>query len=170
MILNNYFKWQGAQEMYGNRNFGSSTGEKMGVVDTTGAITPMLFKYANTRASYNFSLGTQVDCQLGSGTGDFDPDDYTLANDVTSSFGTTTYTFAYEVANHKLKRTMTFVRTNTSESSVTVKQIGVIKILKQKDSNSGDWANVLIAEFNITPVTVAAGETVTITVHFDDQE
>ena len=149
----------------------------MGVVDTTGEITPMLFKQANTMASYNFSLGSDgmtggfniVDCQLGSGTGAFSKDDYTLANDVTSSFGATTYTFSYSTTNHKLVRTMTFTRQNTSNSSVTVRQIGIIKVLKQLDSNSGDWANVLIAEFDITPVTVAAGETVTITVDWEDE-
>ena len=173
MITNNYRKWIGAQDMFGNRDYDSGYGAYLGLIDTSGAAITMALKHGNKNASYNFSLGSDstklVDCQLGSGTGDFDPDDYTLANNVTSSFGTTTYTFSYEVSDNKLKRTMTFTRQNTSNSSVTVRQIGVIKVIK-KVSSSGNWGNVLIGEFNIEPVTFAAGETVTITVHFDDQE
>lgn len=178
MILNNFYKWQGAQAFFGDRSFDATTGAKTGIVDTTGQITPTLFKIADGIAAYNFSLGSEgmtgsfqlVDCQLGTGTGEFSMDDYTLANDVSSSFTGTGYSFNYTVENHKLKRTMTFTRTNASESAITIKQVGVIKVLKQLDSNSGNWTNVLIAEFNITPVTVEAGETVTITVHFDEGE
>ena len=173
MITNNYRKWIGAQDMFGNRDYDSGYGAYLGLIDTSGAAIPMALKHGNKNASYNFSLGSDstklVDCQLGSGTGEFSPDDYTLANNVTSSFGTTTYTFSYEVSNNKLKRTMTFTRQNTSNSAVTVRQIGVIKVIK-KVSSSGNWGNILIGEFNIEPVTVSSGETVTITVHFDDQE
>ena len=178
MILNNYYKWLGAQEFFGDRSFDSTTGAKVGVVDITGEITPMLFDHANQIAAYNFSLGSDtmtgefqlVECQLGTGTGDFDPDDYTLANDVSSNFTGTGYSFSYSVANHKLSRVMTFTRTNASENAITIKQVGILKVLKQKDTSSGDWTRALIAEFNITPVTVPAGSTVTITVNFDEQE
>jgi len=177
MITNNYRKWIGAQDMLGNRDYDSGYGAYLGLIDTTGSPITMALKHGNKNASYNFSLGSDgmtgstklADCQLGSGTGEFSPDDYTLANNVTSSFGEATYTFSYEVSNNKLKRTMTFTRTNTSGSAVTVRQIGIIKVLKRV-SSSGNWGNILIGEFNIEPVTVQAGETVTITVHFDDQE
>ena len=177
MITNNYFKWQAAQEMFGNRNFDSTTGANMGVVDTTGAITPMLFKYANTFASYNFSLGSEgmtggfnlVDCQFGSGTGAFDPDDYTLSDDITDHFGDLTYIFSYIVEDNVLKKEMRFFRRNTSNETVTIKQVGVLKVLKQNDTDS-TWVKALIAEFNIEPITVPPGEEAMITVNWEDSE
>lgn len=165
MITNNYYRWIGAFQRYANTN---SNALNVGLIDTSGTNINMFFSYSSAYTSQSIGMDGHVDLQVGNGTGEFAKTDYTLANNITSNFGTPTVSFSSSVANNKLTRTITWTAENTSGSDQTIRQVGVIK--KIHATNTAATNDVLIAEFALeNPVTVGAGETATVTVNWIDE-
>lgn len=118
---------------------------------------------------YAISLGAGYNprVMLGTGTNAFSIDDYTLQTDVSSSFTKASLGVTAGTLTEKLGRTLTWVGkyVNNSNEDFAISEIGFTKNMFLQ--NAGGYTDVLIyREVLATPVTVPAGQGITVTLTF----
>lgn len=149
MVTANYWKLLGGGQYY----LGTAAGTvNLGIVYTDGN-TDTTYIANGEYGTKNFSFNTEMGCQLGSGTGEFSENDYTLANNITSALSSVSMSMNYEY-NEGLKRQFTITGQNNESSDITIKQVGLVKYLHY-GNNSASTKGALMAEINLSePVTV----------------
>ena len=118
---------------------------------------------------YATSLGAGKDTRvmLGTGTNAFAVDDYTLQTDVSSSFAKVLLDVTASAITEKQGRTLTWVGkyVNNSNADIAVSEIGFTKNMFLP--SAGGYTDVLIyREVLAAPVTIHAGEGITVTITF----
>lgn len=130
---------------------------------TLGGNYPFSAAYAFT-SSIGGSLNN-AGMLLGTGTNAFSLDDYKLQTDVTASFTKAGLTCIGGAVSDALSRTVTWNGSfvNTSGTDITVSEVGLTK----RASWASSWYNFLMyREVLATPVTVPAGQGITVTLTF----
>jgi len=114
------------------------------------------FGYHERPNTYNWdTLGNYI--QFGTGSTAADYEDYQLESPITSglsmvqSEGTLTAPSAFDAVTHKYSSTRTFTINNTSDSSITLSELGIFSC-----------SCLVYREVLATPITIDPGESVTV--------
>ena len=138
-----------------------------------------MFSYSNWGPAINRALvfADSLSLRVGSGTTDVDPGDYKLDVDETSKFIQTVFNKNIGVSEDgHLTVTITWTGTNNTSSAVTIKEIGLVKILPmfvastigQSQIGSIDYQNILIARYILPdPVTINPGDSGTLSARIE---
>jgi hypothetical protein len=132
MILDNYWKYQQAICNVGGVNDYQEA--NTGVLATDGGVTTVLvgsvYNNMDTILGVCANKAIKYDCEIHVGTGDTaeSSDQYSLANDITASLGNRVQSHTVAFENGKLKTTFMFSATNNSNSTITIKEVGIFKI------------------------------------------
>ena len=166
MVLNNYWLIKTYTEVntmistaytvnLGNVNMSGSTSQIFVNVGT-GSSAASFMSYANPARC----IKTDLKAVLGTGTTTPQPNDYRLANDVTSSFSNLATVCSTSSDGSSEVTTLTISGTNTSGSDVTINEIGIYKDIYT--NSSGNYSSfLLVREVLAEPFTVLAGSSFT---------
>lgn len=155
MIMTNYWKiMKDAEE-------GSYISD---VLATNGVGFSLIFsEYAGNNLRYNINMGAI----LSNSDAAVDEDDYTIDGNVSSNFTNVTVNASFSASGDGIKRIFTITGTNSSESAVEIKRVGLTKLLQ--GSGLGNGATVLLAVVDLAEsITVGSLNSFSITLEWDE--
>ena len=112
----------------------------------------------------NAQLKTRnISFQFGSGTTAPSYTDYALETDITNSISNISFTTDSSASSEGAKTTYIITGVNSSNSSITISEIGLCKNFYTSYNRLLDVPFMLVREVLDTPITVAAGDSFTLT-------
>ena len=163
MILDNYYKLVGFFSGRYNDLTTNST-SPIGVVDDTGALISDVIYNSNNNQTYathtnsNYNIRYDLSFRIGSGLVDPDIHDYTMTTDVTSSFSNFRSDITVACSVGKIMLTAILTGINTTNSPITISEIGLFKKLYCGSIASVEKYAMLIHHKLDSPIVVASGE------------
>jgi hypothetical protein len=155
MINSNYWKWLYAWDNY-YANYDNYEAE-VGLVNIEGNAQNMAVGYDGGNlppSAKNRYFPYDLSAKFGSGTGQLSPNDYTIADDISSSITSISVTSTSSGTAEGFHRTIVITGRNASEQAVTIKQVGITKYIYTGGSQ-GTQNHVLMGAFNLaSPITV----------------
>lgn len=120
----------------------------------------------------NRDIKCDVNIIFGIGTTEPNFEDYSLTNDITASFTQTSFTRTYQTVYennvNKIRTTFTYIGTNNTASPITITEIGIYKPVS--GSSYSIVQNILFCKQLLsTPITVAAGDMLTMILYWDEE-
>ena len=186
MLTTNYYKMKGFYDSHTNTFDGSAYGVPAAdivVTDIDGNNISNLSYCSNNNASYatyaasNYSLKLKLYTILGSDDTTPTISDYNIGTPISISNLTTTMTTTGE--NDKVSTKFIITGTNTTGSSVTIKEIGIVKKVSvlsasyptPQDPNDDNYNKKILLDHTLleTPITVAANDNFSLTFEWTEQ-
>ena len=164
MILNNYWEAfrlfiierdvDGIQNQYTNHNLVNLAGVSQLPINH---YTWGYNQYYTPNANQNSDLRkTEFEMLVGTGTTPVTPNDYRLANDITSNLSNTSLQSTSLIGDAGIKTVYSFTGTNNTTSNITISEIGLVKKFLNSDTSNGN-KYLLVREVLDNPITVTAG-------------
>lgn len=162
MILSNYWKFKNSLDTQAQDN----NTVMNGMVSITGEAAGIAL--GDNSCIVNYKFDNALIYKFGTGSNEYSSDAYALANDITSSIGNVSVSFNSS-GNDTLSRIFSFSGTNTSESEITITEVGIVKRVGEY-ANMGKTNDILMAICQLTnPVTVPASGSFQIPVNWIEQ-
>ena len=170
MILNNYYKWLGANQRYSIQADATSQDVGLKAIDGENALMLCGNPYGNNSSWWGALAQTRSidNCALCIGTGEntYESGDYCLVNDITANLSGVQYTKGYSYDNN-FTRLFTITFTNSTSSEITVTEIGIKKVIY---SDPTRYKDVMMAIIQLDdPISVPVGATATVAVTWIDE-
>ena len=177
MLLRNYYNWLAMLTMGVTNTDTSTFGDgHLNTKQRSGAVKRFQVGFSMVCVGIGFPFGEVIDGSattsysaiiIGSGDTVVTFDDYNLASIISSGWtkGTPVVgTPAYNAETKKWTNTISFLCTNTSGSTMTIKEVGIVAPIY---SYNGTDSSLIYREVLATPVEIANSATKTITLNLE---
>ncbi len=158
MILANYWKWlNGATTLNTDSSSYYDPSQDVGLIGLGGE--PALVSFASSIADRRYKNRNiaQGMVRLGGGNGDIAYNDYAMSDDLINETYIDNWNITSGVSDAGLERTITVTGRNTSDSAITITEIGYAKYVETEQDGS---QYVLIAKTKLNaPINVEPNDT-----------
>jgi hypothetical protein len=169
MILNNYWNWKSYIEKNPMGNSGN-TSTNIGLINTSGTSAQFGNGSANNGYMsthigllYNWAIKRALSAVVGSSDTAVQATDYNLGNDITSSFSNVSVTTSTTADGNSEKTIVTVSGANSTGSAIIIKEMGITAFAYSTQGTGSGNTVLLIRHVLDTPLTVANGQTFTLT-------
>lgn len=153
MILKNYVSTHYADT--------SSTTPDIGLKNMSGASIPFctgIYNSGTTFTALNYGLRCNISALVGSDDTEPVSTDYCLGNNITQSFSNYGVTVSESYTDDKLSTIITITGVNNTNSSLTIAEFGVTKIIYTRWGEYSNDTAMLIREVLDSPIVVPSGK------------
>ena len=169
MVLSNYWKAFKLATIF-NGNSGYSRID-LGLVNIQGNRQTVVYGINSGKQSYvqsNAKIRDVDGIRIGIGSGQIQPSDYCLFNDVTDSISNLEFSVVHSTLDNKLSSIINISGLNNSESEIVISELGITKTFIINDSGS-TTAPVMLAKLALNrPVTVPPSGAFAFTIEWDE--
>ena len=170
MVLSNYWKaFKIATICNGN---GSYAYADLGMVDIQGTRqTGILYSIPSNKRSYvdsNVKIRNIDEVRVGTGTGQIQPSDYCLFDDITDSISNLSFTITHAALDGKFSSIINVSGINNAESEIVIRELGLTKKFFVNDVGTLTRPIMLAKLILNRPVTVPTNGAFAFTIEWDE--